>query len=65
MPHIIFTFTLGIYIYTYSLTKEEVVMGMLKRFELAKEDETAQERWKTARKQKRQVCNDSMVENEE
>ena len=38
-----------------SLTKEDVVMGMLKKFEMAKEDETAQEKWKLARKQKRQV----------
>ena len=39
----------------YSLTKEDVVMGMLKKFEMAKEDETAQEKWKMARKLKRQV----------
>ena len=38
-----------------SLTKEDVVMGMLKNFEMAKEDETAQEKWKMARKLKRQV----------
>ena len=38
-----------------SLTKEDVVMGMLKKFEMAKEDETAQEKWKMARKLKRQV----------
>lgn len=30
-------------------------MGMLKNFEMAKEDETAQEKWKMARKLKRQV----------
>ena len=30
-------------------------MGMLKKFEMAKEDETAQEKWKMARKLKRQV----------
>ena len=39
----------------FSLTKEDVVMGMLKNFEMAKEDETAQEKWKMARKLKRQV----------
>ena len=38
-----------------SLTKEDVVMGMLKNFEMAKEDETAQEKWKMAKKLKRQV----------
>ena len=43
----------------YSLTKEDVVMGMLKNFEMAKDDETAQEKWKMARKLKRQVGNDS------
>ena len=32
-------------------------MGMLKNFEMAKEDETAQEKWKMARKLKRQVNN--------
>lgn len=40
----------------YSLTKEDVVMGMLKNFEMAKEDEEAQEKFKKARKLKRQVC---------
>ena len=30
-------------------------MGMLKNFEMAKEDETAQEKWKMAKKLKRQV----------
>ena len=34
-------------------------MGMLKNFEMAKDDETAQEKWKMARKLKRQVSNDS------
>ena len=42
---------------SFSLTKEDVVMGMLKNFEMAKEDETAQEKWKMARKLKRQVNN--------
>ena len=31
-------------------------MGMLKNFEMAKEDEEAQEKFKKARKLKRQVC---------
>ena len=38
-----------------SLSKEDVVVGMLKKFEMATEDETAQEKWKSARKIKRQV----------
>ena len=37
-------------------------MGMLKNFEMAKEDETAQEKWKMARKLKRQVnCNKKLI----